>query len=85
MAFGMFNKRAMCLNSQQQAQVVMERRTQPIDRQTGLQARSPLWEMALDGPIYMNYPFETLTLPCKAFNRPGQYRIRTILKEIIKS
>lgn len=70
MVLGMFNKRAICHQSESLIVVKME----SIEQEETSVARK-----FDDFAIYIRFPSDALKIPCSAFNRPGQYRLTTVL------
>ena len=68
MVVGMFNKRAICHQSESLIVVKME----SIESEEELEHQD-------DFAIYIRFPSDALKIPCSAFNRPGQYRLTAVL------
>ena len=69
MVLGMFNKRAICHQSESLIVVKME----SIENEMSTSQPDD------DFAIYIRFPSDALKIPCSAFNRPGQYRLTTML------
>ena len=72
MVVGMFNQRRMCHQSDRLVTVSVEK----------LENRQ--WDESYPA-IYVKFPSDALTIPCQAFNLPGQYRLTTKMDETVIS
>ena len=71
-AHGLFNPRSICHSGNQLVVVKLER----------LNATSKgHWLEVEDQRQHSKFPSEALTVPCSAFDKPGQYRIVTLLED----